>query len=87
MSDLCGHLFGGARRTVVLVRGGFGVRGGGAGGLGAAGKEALGQCDGALVGACYAPFSPDSQQSSQAKDQQAAHRQGSAVGILWEKMD
>jgi len=35
MSGLCGHLFGGARRTVVLVRAG--------GGLGDAGNEAMGQ--------------------------------------------
>jgi hypothetical protein len=33
MSDLCGHLFGGARRAVVLVRVGLGLQGGGAGGL------------------------------------------------------
>ena len=50
MSDLCGHLFGGARRAVVLVRVGFGLRGGGAGGLGDAGNEALGQLDRTLQG-------------------------------------
>ena len=46
MSDLCGHLFGGARRAVVLVRVGFGLRGGGAGGFGNAGNEAEGQARG-----------------------------------------
>ena len=51
MSDLCGHLFGGARRAVVLVRVGFGLRGGGAGGLGDAGNEALDQLDRTLHGA------------------------------------
>ena len=50
-SDLCGHLFGGARRAVVLVRVGFGLRGGGAGGLGDAGNEALDQLDRTLQGA------------------------------------
>jgi len=33
MSDLCGHMFGGAQRTVGLVRVGFGLGGGGAGGI------------------------------------------------------
>ena len=51
MSDLCGHLFGGARRAVVLVRVGFGLRGGGAGGLGDAGNEAFDQLDRAFHGA------------------------------------
>jgi phage-related minor tail protein len=51
MSDLCGHLFGGARRAVVLVRVGFGFRGGGAGGLGDAGNEPLDQLDRAFQGA------------------------------------
>ena len=45
MSDLCGHLFGGARHAVVLVRVGFGLVGG-AGGLGDAGNEAVGQASG-----------------------------------------
>ena len=44
-SDLCGHLFGGARRAIVLVRVGFGLVGG-AGGLGDAGNEAVGQASG-----------------------------------------
>ena len=43
--------FGGARRAVVLVRVGFGLRGGGAGGLGDAGNEALDQLDRAFHGA------------------------------------
>jgi len=45
-SDLGGHLFGGARRAVLLVRVGFGLRGGGAGGLGDARNEAVGQLNG-----------------------------------------
>ena len=49
--DLVRHLFGGARRAVVLVRVAFGLRGGGAGGLGDAGNEALDQLDGAFHGA------------------------------------
>ena len=49
--DLCSHLFGGARRAVVLVRVGFGLRGGGAGGLGDAGNETLDQFDRAFHGA------------------------------------
>ena len=51
MSDLCGHLFGGARRAVILVRVGAHLRGGGAGGLGDAGNEALGQLDRTFQGA------------------------------------
>ena len=47
--DLVRHLFGGARRAVVLVRFGFGLPGGGAGGLGDAGNEALGQLDRAFM--------------------------------------
>ena len=44
-SDSYGHLFGGARRDVALVRVGFGLVGG-AGGLGDAGNEAVGQASG-----------------------------------------
>ena len=44
-SDLCGHLFGGARRAIVLVRVGFGLRGRGAGGLGDLSNEPLDQLD------------------------------------------
>ena len=51
MSELCGHLFGGARRAVVLVRVGCVLRGGGAGGFGDAGNEALDQLDRAFHGA------------------------------------
>ena len=50
MSDLCGHLFGGARRAVVLMRVGFGLLGG-LRGLGDAGNEALDQLDRAFHGA------------------------------------
>ena len=53
--DLCRHLFGGARRAVALVRVGFGLRAGGAGGLGDAGNEALGQLDRAFHGAAGRP--------------------------------
>ena len=49
--DLGRHLFGGARRAVVLVRVGGFLRGGGAGGLGDAGNEALNQFDRTLQGA------------------------------------
>ena len=51
MSNLCGHLFGGARRAVVLVRVGCVLRDGGAGGLGDAGIETLDQLDRAFHGA------------------------------------
>jgi len=49
--DLGRHLFCGARRAVVLVRVSFGLRGGGAGGLGDAGNETLDQLGGTLQGA------------------------------------
>jgi hypothetical protein len=48
---LCDHLFGGARRAIVLVRVGNGLRDGGAGGLGDAGNETLEQLDRTLHGA------------------------------------
>ena len=49
-SGLCGHLFGGARRAVVLVRVGLGLLVG-LRGLGDAGNETLDQLDGTLHGA------------------------------------
>lgn len=50
MSVLCGHLFGGAGRAVVLVRVGFDIQAGGAGGPGDAGDEPLGQLGGIFQG-------------------------------------
>jgi hypothetical protein len=55
LPGLCGQMFGGARRAVVLVRVPFCLRGGGAGRFGDAGNEALGQLDRTLQGAAGGP--------------------------------
>ena len=33
------------------------------------------------------PFMPDGQQAAQAEEQQGAHGEGAAVGVLWEKIE